>query len=51
MGRELTDEEKAKVEKWTKFVKNYNRPLKEGLYSDFVNRDEIAAIIRFKIDI
>lgn len=47
-AKELTDEEKAKVEKWTKFVKNYNRPLKEGLYSDFANRDEIAAIIRFK---
>ena len=43
-----TDEEKAKIEQWNTFVKNYNRPLKEGLYSDFANRDEIAAIIRFK---
>lgn len=43
-----TDEEKAKIEKWNKFVANYNRPLKEGLYSDFANRDEIAAILRFK---
>ncbi|MBO4405019.1 MAG: molecular chaperone HtpG, partial [Treponema sp.] len=43
-----TDEEKAKIEKWHEFVKNYNRPLKEGLYSDYANRDEIAAIIRFK---
>ena len=43
-----TDEEKAKIEQWNKFVKNYNRPLKEGLYSDFANRDEIAATIRFK---
>ena len=43
-----SDEEKAKIEKWHDFVKNYNRPLKEGLYSDFANRDELAAIIRFK---
>ncbi|HAO30548.1 MAG TPA: molecular chaperone HtpG [Treponema sp.] len=43
-----TDEEKAKIEQWNTFVKNYNRPLKEGLYSDFANRDEIASIIRFK---
>ena len=43
-----TDEQKAKIEQWNKFVQNYNRPLKEGLYSDFANRDEIAEIIRFK---
>ncbi|MBQ5401264.1 MAG: molecular chaperone HtpG, partial [Treponema sp.] len=43
-----TDEEKATIEKWNKFVRSYNRPLKEGLYSDFGNRDEIADIIRFK---
>ena len=46
--KELSDEEKATTEKWGKFVKSYNRPLKEGLYSDFANRDEIAEIIRFK---
>jgi molecular chaperone HtpG len=33
---------------WHKFVSQYNRPLKEGLYSDFANRDEIAELIRFK---
>lgn len=44
----LSDEDKAKIEDWNKFVKNYNRPLKEGLYSDFANRDEIAEILRFK---
>ncbi len=43
-----SDEDKAAIEKWNKFVKNFNRPLKEGLYSDFINRDEIAEIIRFK---
>ena len=43
-----SDEEKAKLEQYQDFVKNYNRPLKEGLYSDFGNREEIAEIIRFK---
>ncbi len=43
-----SDEDKAVIEKWNKFVKSYNRPLKEGLYSDYANRDEIAEIVRFK---
>ena len=43
-----SDEEKKAIEKWNKFVKNFNRPMKEGLYSDFTNRDEIAEIVRFK---
>ena len=45
---EISDGEKETLEKWHDFVKSYNRPLKEGLYSDFANRDEIAEIIRFK---
>lgn len=45
---EISDDEKETLEKWHDFVKSYNRPLKEGLYSDFANRDEIAEIIRFK---
>ena len=43
-----SDEEKAAIEKWNKFVKNFNRPMKEGLYSDYANRDEISEIVRFK---
>ena len=43
-----TDDEKKAIEKWNKFVKNFNRPMKEGLYSDYTNREEIAEIIRFK---
>ncbi len=43
-----SDEEKKSIEKWNKFVTAFNRPLKEGLYQDFANRDEIAEIIRFK---
>lgn len=45
---EISDDENETLEKWHDFVKSYNRPLKEGLYSDFANRDEIAEIIRFK---
>ncbi|WP_147613387.1 molecular chaperone HtpG [Treponema pectinovorum] len=43
-----TDKEKAAIEKWNKFVENFNRPLKEGLYSDYANREEISEIVRFK---
>lgn len=43
-----TDEEKKDIETWTKFVRSFNRPMKEGLYSDYANRDEIAEIVRFK---
>ncbi|MCQ2592097.1 MAG: molecular chaperone HtpG [Treponema sp.] len=43
-----TEDEKKAIEKWNKFVKNFNRPMKEGLYSDFGNREQIAEIVRFK---
>lgn len=43
-----TDEEKKTIEKWNKFVEQFNRPMKEGLYADYVNREEIAEIVRFK---
>jgi molecular chaperone HtpG len=35
-------------EQFAKFIEQYNRPLKEGLYSDFSNRDALLEIIRFK---
>ena len=43
-----TDEEKKAIEKWNKFGANFNRPMKEGLYSDYENREEISEIVRFK---
>ena len=43
-----TDEEKKTIEKWNKFVEQFNRPMKEGLYADYVNREEISEIVRFK---
>ena len=36
-GVEMSEENKKAVENWQKFVANYNRPMKEGLYSDFAN--------------
>jgi molecular chaperone HtpG len=35
-------------EKYIEFIKQYNRPLKEGLYSDFSNREIIQELVRFK---
>jgi len=31
-----------------KFITEYNRPLKEGLYSDYANRETLLDLIRFK---
>jgi molecular chaperone HtpG len=35
-------------EKWETFIWQFNRPLKEGLYQDFANRDAIQELVRFK---
>ncbi len=35
-------------EKYLQFVTEYNRPLKEGLYSDYPNREALLELIRFK---
>jgi len=35
-------------EKYLKFITEYNRPLKEGLYGDFANREVLLDLIRFK---
>ncbi|MDR0494098.1 MAG: molecular chaperone HtpG [Treponema sp.] len=43
----VSGSDKAK-EKWESFVSQFNRPLKEGLYQDFANRDAIQELVRFK---
>ena len=43
-----SEDDKKAIEKWNKFVTAFNRPMKEGLYSDYTNREEIAEIVRFK---
>ena len=35
-------------EKYLEFITEYNRPLKEGLYSDYANRETLLDLIRFK---
>ena len=35
-------------EEYQKFIAEYNRPLKEGLYSDFANREMLLDLIRVK---
>ena len=35
-------------ELYSKFIAEYNRPLKEGLYSDYANRDSLLELVRFK---
>jgi len=43
--RRVAIEEK---EKYAEFVKEFNRPLKEGLYSDYENRETLLELVRFK---
>jgi molecular chaperone HtpG len=35
-------------DQYLKFIEQYNRPLKEGLYSDFANREALLDLIRVK---
>ena len=35
-------------ELYAKFIAEYNRPLKEGLYSDYSNRDTLLDLVRYK---
>ena len=35
-------------ETWNTFIEEFNRPLKEGLYSDFANRETLMELVRFK---
>ena len=45
---ELKNLAESDKEKYGKFADEFNRPLKEGLYSDFGNRDALLELIRFK---
>jgi molecular chaperone HtpG len=35
-------------ETYKTFIEQFNRPLKEGLYSDFANKDKLLELVRFK---
>jgi len=45
---ELKSIAETKPDEYLKFITQYNRPLKEGLYSDFANRETLLDLIRFK---
>lgn len=45
---ELQNIATEKPELYLKFISEYNRPLKEGLYSDYSNRENLLKLIRFK---
>ncbi len=36
------------AEKYKEFIDQYNRPLKEGVYSDFANKDDLLELVRYK---
>jgi len=35
-------------EKYTQFIAEYNRPLKEGIYQDFTNKEALLELVRYK---
>jgi molecular chaperone HtpG len=45
---ELSDMAKANPDKYAKFITEFNRPLKEGLYSDFASRETLLGLVRWK---
>ncbi len=45
---ELKSLSKSNQKKYDEFIEQYNRPLKEGLYSDYANRDTLLELVRFK---
>ncbi len=45
---ELKSLSETNQKKYEEFIEQYNRPLKEGLYSDFANRDTLLELVRFK---
>lgn len=42
--KKLSDKE----EEYKEFIEQYNRPLKEGVYSDFANKDDLMELVRYK---
>jgi molecular chaperone HtpG len=45
---ELKNASESQPEKYLEFVHQFNRPLKEGLYSDYANRETLLELVRFK---
>ena len=45
---ELKNIAASQPDKYLEFIKEYNRPLKEGLYGDYANREVLLDLVRFK---
>jgi molecular chaperone HtpG len=45
---ELKNIAATQPELYLKFIREYNRPLKEGLYGDYANRETLLDLVRFK---
>jgi molecular chaperone HtpG len=45
---ELKNVAATQPEQYLKFITEFNRPLKEGLYGDFANRELLLDLVRFK---
>ena len=45
---ELKNIAAGRPEQYLKFIAAYNRPLKEGLYGDFANRETLLDLVRFR---
>jgi molecular chaperone HtpG len=45
---EFADLAKSDPAKYAEFIGQFNRPLKEGLYSDYQNKDALLGLVRFK---
>jgi len=45
---ELKNIAENQPEKYLEFIKEYNRPLKEGLHGDYANRETLLDLVRFK---
>jgi len=45
---ELKDLSERDKEKYAAFIGEFNRPLKEGLYGDYANRETLEELVRFK---
>ena len=45
---ELASLSTSDPEKYKTFIEEFNRPLKEGLYSDYQNREALLGLVRFK---
>lgn len=45
---ELKKVSEQNPELYTQIIEQFNRPLKEGLYSDYANRETLLSLVRFK---